>query len=1567
MLTFVLAFSSLRVDYLYAGEITMAEPPSKAASAVESPSAEGLPAAAGENTQTEFDDGSQAVAPEPKGESAGKASSVSSEDEAQVLDTADKSRAEQPADAPEAVAPETGRAPAPLPAPEAASPFSPFSLEGPSPSGSLLTASGETSDAAFLAACSSGEAKLSLALEASGARFEAARAALQARYSGDLTFEVWDMQLKAGGADLPLPEGSSVGLKFMRYVDGYGMPGFAGLGESPKFFLLGADGSLTEVAPGASGPCPGVGYTDEFSFDGLVTLVALNGDNLSEIPSTTLEAGNYSITANLYVVAADAPIGAKAYMTTAKFPPLVPESDNARLTVGADGSLTLTLYVSNEVFTLQDATSGEKIKVLGAERGGASSSYGAHADRITKLVLSLDNATDSTFALGSCTQCPTVFGGGADQHWRMCVDVDFASMKKGGSTVDPGQDTFSKTYTDAVTGITVAVSTQDAGLAARLGAAELAVAEHNREDDTYQTAAKAFSKTFLSTPTMELYSIALLDADGSEISVDGSNVMVTIPTGIRYIDSYRVQEDLLVTLSSFKQGGNVLISDSSLGIFAVVEQNSAYYWVDFDFSDESTGVSGKMKVASEQTGVEGYKGHLIFQTGKEPSEFGDAYTFSLQMHFPPQDKELKVWWNDNTPASLSFSLPAGSHGKSVALVRTDGSTTSLTHLPSSVKDGKISFALLPSSSWIGKWEATKLLSDLHNGWKNGIGSASATAPVAYFVVLDSDSTIASDPRVAGNLVYNAADQTGIAFDEATCELVGGMISAKNAGTYTASFKPKDGYTWADGTTADKELTWNIKKKYLSWEDNEYLKYGEVPTFTSTVKGLEGDDTPESVGIKPKYIKESSRPAVVEPGVSYNFRYSDMVNWDQDPSFDNYYFGPPCAGCENYRVFIQKPTFIEMPAAATDLVYNGKRQVGVAKSEGYALEGAIATNAGDYVATVTPELGYAWSDGGREPVPVRWSIAKAPLTAKAKDVTVARGDELKLEAEVTGFKGGETAETAAGYAAPTVSLPAGVTADGLEPGRTYELGVSGGSAKNYEFTRYEKGTLTVAAAGPKPDGLAPGTYAVTANLAMSGAYNPAIPGLTVYANSPDNPFGPTIDENDPAEVRRAVPREPQSMNATLVMGPDGARHLLLPIKNPIFTTQSLGTCAELPDVRVERVAPTAGGGEWSGSYNKRADRIHKALIRLPGSQSSGVGSYDFAGSVLYAVPLDMEIAPAGPVALQLTVDYGSARRTSDSTKIPGLNGSEQGGDDPAPQPQPDPNVKPQPDPNQGGGTQPGTPGNPNVPADPGAKPSQPTDPSRPDRIAAGTYTVSANIWVDKATSGLPLQPHFTNASFPPMNPVAKNATLRVESDGHAYLTVPIVIQARIMQVLSISGLDIVSSERDGAGLSSITVDMGILSPSDTVVTKYCTASVRLGDLASTIIGGERNRTWNAVFQMNFSGLPQSGGGTVPEAARRLMEGQGADGTAEDAGSKAQRAEEAALAALGSGGANASAGKTLGGKGASADPDADAASEGGLSPFLPAIALAALAALGVLGWFLASGRHRRKQPSDEGGVR
>ena len=597
-------------------------------------------------------------------------------------------------------------------------------------------------------------------------------------------------------------------------------------------------------------------------------------------------------------------------------------------------------------------------------------------------------------------------------------------------------------------------------------------------------------------------------------------------------------------------------------------------------------------------------------------------------------------------------------------------------------------------------------------------------------------------------------------------------------------------------------------------------------------------------------------------------------------------------------------------AAVGLTYSGREQVGVPAGEGYEVSGGAATGAGPHRSTVTLRDGYAWPDGTTAPLSIDWSIAKARLTATYRGEEVAEGEAPALRVDVTGFVGGEGPSTAAGYRAPAVSAPSPLAAG------SYELAPSGGAADNYEFA-YVGGTLAVRPGGlPRPDSLAPGTYAVTANLAMPGQYNPVISGLTVYANSPNNPFGPTIDENDPAEVKNEIPSSPLSMNARVVVSADGARTLVLPIKNPIFTTQELGTCAGLSDVRTERVRPTRGGGDWSGSYNRRQDRIHMMSARLPGGAATGVAEFAFRGSVLYAVPLDRELRPSGDVALRLTVDYSSLRRDSDSTELPAFA---KGGDTPRPDPRPnDPdNLPPNPNNPNPGNPNPSNPnpGNPN-PSNPnpnnpvpipvpnsgkgsggGISPKDSGDAIRTSNghLAAGTYTVSANIWVNKATSGLPLQPHFTSAAFPPMNPVSKNATLRVESDGHAYVTVPIVIQSRVMHVLSLTGLDIVRQSYSGEGLSSITVDLGVLRNTDTI-TKNVTARIRLGSLAKTIIGGNENRTWACTFQVVFNGTSASGGGTIPKAAQDIINAQGKDGRAANADERARNAADAAMAAL-----------------------------------------------------------------------
>lgn len=81
------------------------------------------------------------------------------------------------------------------------------------------------------------------------------------------------------------------------------------------------------------------------------------------------------------------------------------------------------------------------------------------------------------------------------------------------------------------------------------------------------------------------------------------------------------------------------------------------------------------------------------------------------------------------------------------------------------------------------------------------------------------------------------------------------------------------------------------------------------------------------------------------------------------------------------------------------------------------------------------------------------IAQATLTAAYAGETVAFGSTPALTVEVSGFVGEETAETAAGYVAPTVDASA-CSAEG-----SYELSPQGGSATNYAFD-YESGTLVV---------------------------------------------------------------------------------------------------------------------------------------------------------------------------------------------------------------------------------------------------------------------------------------------------------------------------------------------------------------------------------------------------------------------------------------------------------------------------------------------------------------------------
>ena len=566
--------------------------------------------------------------------------------------------------------------------------------------------------------------------------------------------------------------------------------------------------------------------------------------------------------------------------------------------------------------------------------------------------------------------------------------------------------------------------------------------------------------------------------------------------------------------------------------------------------------------------------------------------------------------------------------------------------------------------------------------------------------------------------------------------------------------------------------------------------------------------------------------------------------------------------------------VNKPVVSTNLVYNGQEQKALEmlpESDAYATHGDLsATNVGTYSFTATLKEGLTWEDGTNDPVEVVWSIAPATLVATYSGETIAQGATPALAVQVDGFVGEETPANTSGYVAPVVHLPEDATPETLEVGQ-YELIPCGGSADNYEFA-YSAGTLVVEE--PPTSQLAAGTYTVSANVYIPGEENPILVGLQPYFTNPDNPIG--------IGGHNGVPTTPMTHNATMVVDPQGVATVSIPVLNPVFT---LAKATDGTDVHVKHVEMT-GVVDKTGKPTDRS-RIAQLVVTLDNMNGTYVLGADCRQ---YVTLFEMDMS----ATTKLNVDFLTAHKTSDASDPHVLYpvDPDTGGDvapDEKPQPDVDPDVNPDETPDAE--TNPDT-----TPApEPEVTPEPETNTNKAGGVfAQGTYTVSANIWLSKEDTGLPLNPHFTNGSFPPMDPVAKNATMRVDAQGRATVTVPIVIQKKIMDVTSITGLPIVDYSMNGSGLSSVTVDLGVLDSATSVVTYGCTANVYIGDLAMTIggpiFGGERNHTYPATFQMNITGVPMSGGGEIPQNVLSIMNGQDPEAD------KEQQTTEAAEKAL-----------------------------------------------------------------------
>ena len=68
------------------------------------------------------------------------------------------------------------------------------------------------------------------------------------------------------------------------------------------------------------------------------------------------------------------------------------------------------------------------------------------------------------------------------------------------------------------------------------------------------------------------------------------------------------------------------------------------------------------------------------------------------------------------------------------------------------------------------------------------------------------------PKQSGTLTYNGSAQSpSWSSYDASKMTMGGTTTGTNAGSYTTTFTPKDGFKWADGTTGTKSVIWKIGK------------------------------------------------------------------------------------------------------------------------------------------------------------------------------------------------------------------------------------------------------------------------------------------------------------------------------------------------------------------------------------------------------------------------------------------------------------------------------------------------------------------------------------------------------------------------------------------------------------------------------------------------------------------------------------------------------------------------------------------------------------------------------------
>lgn len=197
-------------------------------------------------------------------------------------------------------------------------------------------------------------------------------------------------------------------------------------------------------------------------------------------------------------------------------------------------------------------------------------------------------------------------------------------------------------------------------------------------------------------------------------------------------------------------------------------------------------------------------------------------------------------------------------------------------------DGKVPAEQLPEMNYEQKGTAESKVKT-HNedqtahpfllGQINTCVEAAQNAQDAADAALEAVNSIAFTinvvPTQNGTLTYNGSAQSPSwnSYDPNTLTL-GGVTTGTNAGTYTATFTPKDKYQWSDGSKTAREVTWTIGRASMPVPSQSgsltYTGAAQSPTWANYDSGK------MTLGGTTSGTNAGSYNATFTPGANYKW-------------------------------------------------------------------------------------------------------------------------------------------------------------------------------------------------------------------------------------------------------------------------------------------------------------------------------------------------------------------------------------------------------------------------------------------------------------------------------------------------------------------------------------------------------------------------------------------------------------------------------------------------------------------------------------------------------------------------